>query len=478
MKTRKDLLDWLEENSTTFIQMADEIWANPETAWKEFHASHLQMQFLSEEGFQITADVAGIPTAFIAEWGEGEPLLGFIGEYDALPGLSQKASPYREAVTENGAGHGCGHNLLGTGCLAAAVALKNWLEANEKEATIRYYGCPAEEGGGAKAFMARAGVFDDLDAAFNFHPSALNYPCEGSNLSVNHIRFRFHGQAAHAGGAPHLGRSALDAVELMNVGVNYLREHVTDDVRIHYVITRGGAAPNIVPDEAEVWYYVRAHLPADMQAVTERVRKVAQGAALMTETTWEEIFESATTCILNNQVLSALQYRAMEEIGPIQYTPEEKNFARAICRQFPTRSIAEILHSLNIPPDIQARLGKYDGEPLIGENFPALDRGVISTGSTDVGEVSWITPLCMLYITCWAIGVPSHSWGVTAFTGTSIGHKGMLHAAKIMAISAVDLIEKPELLRQARDEFLQKTRQQPYRSPIPPDVQPPINFRA
>ena len=258
----------------------------------------------------------------------------------------------------------------------------------------------AEEGGGAKTFMARAGVFTDLDAAFNFHPDQLNFPSKGSNLGVAHIRFRFHGIAAHAGGAPHLGRSALDAVELMNVGVNYLREHLPGDVRIHYTITNGGEAPNIVPSLAEAYYFIRAHLPGQLQSVVERVRQVANGAAMMTETRVEEVFESATSSLLNNHYLADLQYKAMKFIGPIVYSEDEIEFARQVNRQYPTENIGNLFLNLRLPPTVQNRLFELEKKPLIGENFPALDEGIVRTTSTDVGDLSWVAPLSLLRTAC------------------------------------------------------------------------------
>jgi aminobenzoyl-glutamate utilization protein B len=308
MKTKQDVIRWLEANRARFTAVSDEIWATPEIAFQEFKASQLQADLMEEEGFAVTWDIAGMNTAFVAEWGADSPVIGFAGEYDALPGLSQKKQPSQEPLVEGGPGHGCGHNLLGTGCLAAAVAVKRWLEATGTPGTVRYYGCPAEEKGGGKSFMARAGVYNDLDAAFNFHPFNANVASKGSTLAIAELKFRFHGVPAHAAVAPHMGRSALDAVELMNVGVNYLREHIPDKARIHYVITHGGDVPNIVPAQAEVWYFVRAPRPDQVEQITERVRKVAQGAALMTETTLEEIFGGANANVLNNHYLADLQF--------------------------------------------------------------------------------------------------------------------------------------------------------------------------
>jgi aminobenzoyl-glutamate utilization protein B len=326
-QSAQEIIQWLDENQAVFTDMSDQIWQTPEIAYQEFKSSRLQADYLEKEGFSITWEVGGLNTAFVAEWGAGKPVLGFIGEYDALPGLSQKLQPTKEAIEEGGHGHGCGHNLLGTGAVAGAVAVQKWLQTTGKPGTVRYYGCPAEEKGSGKVFMARAGAFDDLDAALNFHPAYINMADKGSAVGVNAIYYRFFGRTAHAGMAPDEGRSALDAVELMNVGVNYLREHVKDDVRIHYIITEGGKAPNIVPEEAEVYYLIRAAKPDYLSQVVERVRKVAEGAAMMTETRVEIISEAGCSPVLSNHYLSDLQYQAMELIGSIQFTQEEIKFA-------------------------------------------------------------------------------------------------------------------------------------------------------
>ncbi|MCL4561438.1 MAG: M20 family metallopeptidase [Chloroflexi bacterium] len=461
MQTKQDVIHWLEENQAPFIRMADEIWENPEIALQEYKASKLQAGYLENEGFTIRWGSGGMPTAFIATWGQGKPIIGFIGEYDALKNLSQKNQATQEPVVPGGLGQGCGHNLLGTGGLAAAVAVRRWLEEQGKPGTVRYYGCPAEEILAGKVYMARDGAFDDLDAALNFHPSSINSPNIGTAVALNNLKFRFFGKAAHAGASPHLGRSALDAVELMNVGVNYLREHVPDTTRIHYVITNGGDLPNIVPAEAEVWYFVRAPERAGVDEITERVRKIAQGAALMTDTRWEEEFITGCSNTLNNHALADLQYRAMQEIGPIDFTPEEKEYARTVNEAFPPDVRHNLFLGLRLPPEME-------GEPLLGENYPGRNEGEISTGSSDIGDVSWITPLCELNTACHSTGAPGHSWGIVATGGMSIGHKGMLHAAKIMALAAMDLYSDPEQLRKARAEFEEKTKDHPYRSPLPP----------
>ncbi len=462
------VFDWLDSHQSHFSAMADEIWANPEIRFEEYKASKLQADYLEEAGFAITWDVGDISTAFMAEWGSGEPIIGFAGEYDALPGLSQKLQSIPEAIEEGGHGHGCGHNLLGTGCLAAAVAVKQWLQTSGTSGTVRYYGCPAEEGGAGKVYMGRAGAFDDLAAAFNFHPEYANYANKGSNLGVQSMRFRFYGRTAHAALMPHMGRSALDAVELMNVGINFMREHVMDHVRIHYIITNGGLASNIVPNQAEVFYTVRAHLPEEVEEVANRVRKVAQGAAIMTETEVEEIFEGGSACMLNNHTLADLQHEVMQALGPIQFTEEEQAYAAKINANNPPGNSTVIAHHLDLTPEQQQ-------QPLVGDIFHNIDIGRIFKASTDVGDLSWRVPVSMLATTCWPLNAPAHSWGIVASGGTSIGHKGMLYAAKVMAEAARQLYANPDKLQAVRQEFVRETAATPYVCPIPNTKQPPYN---
>jgi aminobenzoyl-glutamate utilization protein B len=473
---KQAMIKWLDENASRFTKISDDIWETPELAYKEFVASKLQADFLEAEGFSITWDIAGMNTAFIAEWGEDKPVLGFIGEYDALPGLSQKNQPTPEPIIEGGSGQGCGHNLLGTAAVASALAIKRWLESNGTKGVVRYYGCPAEEDGAGKVYMARDGFYDDLDAAFNFHPGKLNTPSKGSCVGVNSIYYRFHGVTSHAGGSPHLGRSALDAVELMNVGVNYLREHVKDDVRIHYTITNGGKAPNIVPDEAEVYYYIRAAQPDYLEEVTERVRKVGQGAAMMTETTFEEIFNVGCAPMLSNHYLADLHYEAMEFIGPIEFTEEEIKYAQTINDGFPSTNSENIdwmIERGNPSDESIEELEKFRDAPIIGENFEALDENVVDTGSTDVGDLSLVTPVSLLETACFTTGSTGHSWGNVATCAMSIGHKGMMHAAKAMALAAVDVYSDPKHLIEIRKEFDKATGGKSYQCTLPEGFMPP-----
>lgn len=463
----EQVIDWLEERQSRFIQMADIIWQHPELALGEYRACRLQADDLEREGFTITRNVGDLPTAFMAEWtqGSGGPIIGFLGEYDALPGLSQQSQDTQAPIVPDGPGHGCGHNLLGTAALAAASVTRAWLEATDTPGTVRYYGCPAEETCEGKVFMARAGAFDDLDLAITWHPGSVNSVWAGSSLAVNNIRYRFHGRTAHAAANPESGRSALDAVELMNIGVNYLREHVIDAARMHYVITNGGGAPNVVPDDCEVWYFLRAPERQQVEEITERVRDIARGAALMTGTTMEEHFVSGAYNMLSNDVISERLMQVLEELGPMEMTDEEIAYGKTIARAFPEELRRKALASDNLPEDL------FD-EGVNGGVWPIRDAGKVMPGSTDVADVSWITPTSQITTTTWPLAVPGHSWAITATGAMSIGHRGMLHAAKAMAMAAADFYRDPELRAKARAEFEEATRGRPYRCPIPADVAP------
>ena len=452
MSTHSEVIEWLEERQGRFIGIADQIWKHPELALAEYKACTLQSEDLAADGFTITRDVGDLPSAFIAEWssGEGGPVIGFLGEYDALPGLSQKSQEVQDPIVVDGPGHGCGHNLLGTAALAAASVMKSWLEHSGTLATVRYYGCPAEETCEGKVFMARAGAFDDLDMAITWHPGSVNSVWAGSSLAVNNIKYRFKGRTAHAAANPETGRSALDAVELMNIGVNYLREHVIDAARLHYVITNGGGAPNVVPDDCEVWYFIRSPERRQVDELTERVRKVAQGAALMTETTLEENFVSGAYNMLSNTVISERMMAILEELGPIAFSDEEKAYGKKIAGAFPEDLRAVILEQDMLPKELIE-------QGLNGEVWPIRDAGKVMPGSTDVSDVSWIAPTSQITTTTWAM---------------SIGHKGMLHAAKAMALTGADFVLDPALLQRAKDEFAESTKGRPYQCPIPPHVQP------
>ena len=463
MAAHRELVDWLDERQERFIVIADKIWERPEVALTEQFACDLQAETLAADGFTITRNVGGMPSAFMAEWGAGAPIIGFLGEYDALPGLSQKSQSAQESVVPAGPGHGCGHNLLGTAAMAAAMAIKAWLAHTGRAGTVRYYGCPAEETLTGKVFMARDGVFDDLDAALTWHPMSFNTVSLGSCLAMDNLKFRFHGLTAHGAAAPEMGRSALDAVELMNVGVNFLREHVIETARIHYVITNGGGAPNVVPDDAEVWYFVRAPRRDQVEAITARVRKIAQGAALMTETTLEERYLCGAYNVLPNRTLAGLAYEVMQDLGPMAFTDAERAYARSVADGYAQATRDGVIESASLPDRVRK-------ESLLDEIFPALDDGKVMPGSTDVGDVSWITPTLQIYTACWALGVPGHSWGITATGAMSIGHKGMLYAAQVLGTTAAALFENPDQVAAARAEFAQVTDGRPYRTPLPDGI--------
>lgn len=461
------LAGWLEERQERFIAIADAIWDHPELGLAEMFACKTQVDALAADGFAITREIGGLPSAFMAEWGSGGPVIGFLGEYDALPNLSQKDQAGQDPIVVEGPGHGCGHNLLGTAALAAATALKSWLETTGQPGTVRYYGCPAEETLTGKVFMARAGVYDDLDAAITWHPGWHTTVMLGSCLAIDNTKFRFYGKTAHAAAAPEMGRSALDAVELMNIGANFLREHVIQEARIHYVITNGGGAPNVVPDVAEVWYYIRAPRRDQVEAITARVRKIAEGAMLMTETTVEERFQCGAYNVLPNLALGEVAAGVLESLGPITFTDAERAYAKEICDAFPAVVRAGGLETAGLPADLI-------NESLTGAVYPPHDAGKVMPGSTDVGDVSWITPTVQVSTACWALGVPGHSWGVTATGRMSIGHKGMLHAAQAMALIAAALYRDPAHLARAHAEFTAATGGKPYRTPLPEGLQPSL----
>ncbi|HEX2987314.1 MAG TPA: amidohydrolase, partial [Chloroflexota bacterium] len=364
------------------------------------------------------------------------------------------------------AGHGCGHNLLGVGSLGAAVALKEAIRAEGLHATVRYYGCPAEETAIGKVFMAREGAFDDLDAALSWHPGGVNMATGCSSLALNSVKFAFHGRSAHASAAPHMGISALDAVELMNVGVNYLREHVTPEARIHYVITDGGSEPNVVPANAEAWYYIRAPHRHDVEEIYQRILKIAEGAALMTGAGLEVKFQAGLYDILPNPVLIELLERSMVEVGVPSFTPEEMEFAKGIEASFSSGMKEAAIQGHHLPAEMATVI-------LHDQVMPCSDRGTAMWASTDVGDVSWIVPTGQVNAASYVFGTPAHSWQAVAAAGMSIGQKSMLTAARSLALGGYRLVTQPELLSQAWEAFDKARGGHKYVSPVPADVAPP-----
>ncbi len=449
------VIEHVESDAQLLAQTAMDIWNLAEVGYQEYESSGLLQTRLEEAGFRVTTGVADIPTAFMAEWGEGGPVIAIMGEFDALPGVTQEAVPERAPRTDVAAGHACGHHLFGAGSVAAARAVKAWLESTGTPGRIRFYGTPAEEGGAGKVYMVRDGVFADVDAMLHWHPDSRNNASPRSSLANKSAKFRFHGVSAHAAVAPERGRSALDGVEAMNMMANLMREHVPEDARIHYVITSGGSAPNVVPDFAEVYYYVR-HPDAEIVGdLFERLLAAAEGAALGTGTRVEHEVISGVYSLLPNDAIQQLMHTNLMEVGGVTYTDEEAAFARVIQSSFDVA-----------PPPIASAAEVQD--------YGFLQGG----GSTDVGDVSWVVPTGGMRIATWVPGTASHSWQAVAAGGTTIGAKGMVVAAKAIALSAVDLFARPEVLAAAKAERLERVGAGYQYRPLIGDRAPPLDYRA
>lgn len=441
---------------------ADEIWDNPELSLKEYKAAALYCKALREHGFEVREKLCGIDTAFCGFFGSGRPYIGVLGEFDALSGLSQKAGLCeKDPVVHDGNGHGCGHNLLGVGSLAAAFAVKKYLEDSGSSGTVIFFGCPGEEGGSGKAYLARERVWEKLDAAVSWHPSDVNQVRTGTNNSSIQVLYKFRGVAAHAASGPELGRSALDAVELMNIGVQFLREHMASDCRVHYAVTNtGGVSPNVVQSEAEVLYMTRANKVRDCVELQKRVDKIAEGAALMTETSFERVFIDGTSELLPNYTLEKLLYDNFEKTGVPQHDDAERCFAEALRSTFPPQTSAPGI-AAQFDADIAEKVMEMTHElkdPLNDFLMPYYSGTGFVAGSTDIGDVSWLTPAAQIETVTWPSGMPGHTWQTVSCGKSSIAYKGMLCAAKVMAATVIDLIEEPELLKAARDEFKRRSK--------------------
>ena len=471
MDAAQIILQHINEQDEELSYIAKQIWDNPQIALQETYASRLLADKLAAAGFEISRGAGGMPTAFIAEWGSGGPTIGFLGEYDALPGLSQELSSTKSPIESGGPGHGCGHNLYGTACLGAVLALQKALQARDIPGTIRFYGCPAEETLVGKTFMARDGVFDDLDAALTWHPGGSNIVWNGSSLAMNSFRVNFHGVAAHAGGSPWLGRSALDGVMLMDAGVNYMREHVPPESRIHSVVTSGGQAPNVVPAYAQMWYFVRAPKRAQVEDMYRWMQDIAQGAALMTGTRCEIEFLTGCYDMLPNQVMSDLLYEKMAAVDDMRFTEKERDYARELQDSFPAGSVQRGFDWMQLSTSQELDSAAM-ADPLWEGVYPHSPTPPLLGGSTEVADVSWITPTAQMTTTCWPLGTPGHSWQTTASTGSSIGAKGMLFAAKTMALAGCELLMDADLLAAAKAEFLAARSDATYVTPLPPEATP------
>lgn len=452
-KTKKEVIQSIDSKYESYSAIAKQIWDYAEVGYKEAKSSTLLAETLEKAGFKIERGVAGIPTAFTATYGSGKPVIGILGEYDALPGVSQDAVPEVKPIPGKPSGHACGHHLFGTASAAAAIEVKNWLISNKKNGTIRFYGTPAEEGGAGKVYMVREGLFNDVDVVLHWHPGSDNSAEAGGTLANKSGKFRFYGAAAHAAAAPERGRSALDAVEAMNAMVNMLREHVSEKTRIHYVITRGGEAPNVVPAFAEVYYYVRHPQVDELKTTWDRVVKAAQGAAMGTETRVEIEVTGGVYNMQPNEVLGKIMDKNLREIGGYTYTPEEKAFAEKIQTTFTK------------PPKLESTQSVAPFQ---------LRDGI---GSTDVADVSWTVPTVGLSTATWVPGTAAHSWQAVAAGGTTIGYKGMNLAAKAIAATAIDLFEQPATIAAAWKELNMRRGADFKYEAVLGDRKPALNYR-
>ena len=445
----------IQDHKKTFSKVALKIWSHAEMGYQEFKSSSLLADELEKEGFKITKGVAGIPTAFIAEYGLSGPIIGILGEFDALPGLAQSTSPFKEIINnENGAGHACGHHLFGAASAWAAVAIKEWLDENNVEGIVRFYGTPAEEGGSGKVYMVREGLFNDVDVVLHWHPDDVNSANSRTSNSNKSAKFTFNGISSHAAGAPEQGRSALDGVESMNMMVNMLREHIPQESRIHYVITKGGLAPNVVPDVAEVYYYVRHPEMLMVEELFQRVVKTAEGAAIGTDTKMTYEVMHGNYSLLPNNVVQKLMHKHLATFGGISYSDKELEYAEKIYKTF-------------LKPTLEIGSQEYITEFSNSHSY----------GSTDVGDVSWVVPTAGLRTATWVPGTAAHSWQAVSSGGTSIGLKGAELAAKTIGATAIELFSNPMIINEAKKELDNRVGKDFEYKALLGDRKPPLNYR-
>ncbi len=473
MKTNKhSIWDFVSINQKRFQALANKVWSTPETCYTEQLSMRAHVEELKYHEFSVKTGIANIPTAVLGEYGKSGPTIAFLGEYDALAGLSQKADQFRQVpIKKGGNGHGCGHNLLGSASMQAAVALRDWLKDSNLPGVVRYYGCPAEEGGAAKTFMVREKVFEDVDAAITWHPGCLPGIVKGSSLANCRVDFTFEGKASHAAVSPHLGRSALDAVELMNVGVNYMREHMPDKARIHYaMIDGGGISPNVVQAKAKVRYVVRDETTPKMMELLERVKEIAKGAALMTQTKVKTKILAGVSNLVYNETLGNIMQCNLDQLGAPEFSKEEFLYAKKY-QDTLTRKDIESAYS---HAGIDLVEGQVLAESVVSGDIKPVDMG----GSTDVADVSWVVPTVSLWGANYAIGTPFHSWQMTAQGKSSIAIKGMTHAAMVMAATGSDLISNKNILDDAWSEHHKTIEKEGYMLPISHSASPPIKDMA
>ncbi|MDR0879693.1 MAG: amidohydrolase [Clostridioides sp.] len=473
--TKEQINSFLDGKLDEISGLSDAIWDSAETAFEEEKSAALIIDMLKKHGFEVEENLADICTSFCATYGKGFPTIGILAEYDALFNLSQKSGvAKKEPLVEGGNGHGCGHNLFAGASVGAAIAVKEYLEKNDIQGTVKLFGCPGEEGGSGKAFMAREGAFNSADIAFGWHPASANAVMSVSSLANYQVLYKFKGISSHAAAAPELGRSALDAVELMNVGVNFLREHVIDEARIHYAITdAGGKSPNVVQPTGEVLYLIRAPKNPQVDAIYKRINKIAQGASLMTETELEIEFIKACSNVVNNTVLDKVMYENLKNLPKVEYTEEELEFAHEIEKTTPDSTAIGTMLGLSQMETIKVdQLLKDKDLCDFVLPFNPEAPNVVMSGSTDVGDVSWNIPTSQVLTTCFSKNTPFHSWQLVAQDRSSASHKGLLLAAKAIAGSAIDVINNPGLVEEAKAELKTRLAGDEYVSAIPKDVKP------
>lgn len=468
MKNVQAIWDHVDTHMDDFTGLADRVFDTPETLYAEHRSVEEHRKMLEAKGFRITTHAAGLPTAVVGEAGEDGPVIAILGEFDALPMLSQEPGVATRKPLEDGAnGHGCGHNLLGSAALLAATAVKDWLEETGIKARVRYYGCPAEEGGAAKTFMVREGLFDDVDAAISWHPSSITCVNPADSLANARIDFTFTGTASHAAASPELGRSALDAAEIMNIGINYMREHMPDSSRVHYAyIDAGGAAPNVVQAKTTLRQLVRAANLPELRDMIARVHKIAEGAALITETQVAHKVFSSVSNLLGNRPLEEAMQTELDKLGPVDFDEADRAFAREVQQTLSDKDIKTTFTSIGMKPRKDL--------PLCDFVLPLDYKSEGGNGSTDVGDVSWAVPTVQARVTTMAIGTPLHTWQTVAQGKSPAAHKGMTHAAKVMAATAERLIEDPALLAAAKAAHQEHLEETPYKCPMPDETQPTL----
>lgn len=476
MNSKERICKSIDEKKQLYTKLADQIWGYGETRFALPQSADALCDVLIQEGFAVQRGVAGMADAFVATYGSGKPVIGILGEYDALPKLNQKADiPHKEANEPEKPGHGCGHNLLGTGALAGAVGIKEHMEEEGIQGTIRYFGCPAEESGSGKAFMARERVFDGLDGVLTWHPMTETGLWGTSSLANYQVYFSFKGVSSHAAAAPEMGRSALDAAELMNIGVNYLREHVVQEARIHYAyLDVGGEFPNVVQPTSKLLYFIRAPHSHQVREIFKRVVDIAEGAAKMTGTSMTMEFDSVCAEYIVNEKLGCAMYENMKQLGNISFDKDDQNYARQFTYGLDEVSRKSYQSKIDkwFPDKEEAIKASLKAQPIMDELLPYALTDTAMPGSTDVGDASWQAPAAQLIATCYPAGTVTHSWQYVACGKSPMAHKGMLYAGKVIAMTALDMLTNPGLLADAKKEYEQRLGNERYVSAIPPEVKP------